>query len=784
MRILLLCFFIFLSLTGVAQTPQYSFVGGNSNNSWPFNGTTAALNSNKVQWVYRSSDFPTAPSGIITDVYFKLSGTAISGTPTYTNLDIKMGPTSLTDFPAGATSFITGLQQVFFSANYAMTGAVPNGWVKVTLQSPFFYSNTQNFIIEVSQQAFTNGFTTPQTLTNGTRRIYAQWNSPTGTGNTGLADFGFDIVTTYYPNATGGGTFCAGDSTKLIATAPGKQVISYYWIDNKGNYIFSPTIDLNNLDTSNTGYYNAYVIYDPGFGLPIDTSGATQVGVNVNPIPPKPLVAPVIVFCEGEDFDSIPIHGKNLKWYSVPTGGIPLLVPPVINTGQGGSATYYVSQTLNNCEGPRAAVTINVVPKPTAPQVVSPVRYCQGDIAVPLSALGQNIRWYSVATGGVGTPVIPTPTTNAQGTFMWYVTQTVAGCESVRVPVEVSVSYLPNALVLLSKPYVCQYDTLTLTYFGNANTLADYIWTLPKGASVDSGSGQGPLVVRFDSAGLLTVRLTVDNKGCVGPEATVNVPVRLSPRFSLDLQENACQGDIVNLAVTNSTTGIDKYEWYGFAGGEIVYGSVTKGPYGIRWNTPGVKIIDVLATDEECKSLPFSDTITIHELPDAKISLSKNNICTGDTIEFRAAYEQGNSYHWEPFQFFGPSHSNIDSGVVDFGGLVRLQVTNRFNCTAVDSILINAKPCCDIYFPNAFTPNNDGRNDKFQAVTAGTHQISVLRVQNRWGQTVFETGNELNGWDGNFNGKPQDMGTYFFYIKYKCSDGNFYEDKGEVMLIR
>ena len=60
-----------------------------------------------------------------------------------------------------------------------------------------------------------------------------------------------------------------------------------------------------------------------------------------------------------------------------------------------------------------------------------------------------------------------------------------------------------------------------------------------------------------------------------------------------------------------------------------------------------------------------------------------------------------------------------------------------------DSLLINAKPCCEIYFPSAFTPNNDGRNDLFRPITVGTHQITAFRVQNRWGQVVFSTGDEL-----------------------------------------
>ena len=60
----------------------------------------------------------------------------------------------------------------------------------------------------------------------------------------------------------------------------------------------------------------------------------------------------------------------------------------------------------------------------------------------------------------------------------------------------------------------------------------------------------------------------------------------------------------------------------------------------------------------------------------------------------------------------------------------------------------------------------------------------MFRVQNRWGQTVYESRNERAGWDGSYGGKPQDMGTYFYYVKYKCSDGNFYEDKGELVLVR
>ena len=639
--------------------------------------------------------------------------------------------------------------------------------------------------------AFTGNLTVPASAATGVTgmRVILESGTPGGSinpcnttyTNGETEDYLVEIL--YAPTATGGGVYCSGDSVTLAATAQGFNP-TFLWKLPNGSYDTSSVLNFPNIQASSNGYYTVYVLINTCPGFPPDTSGGTVVPLLVNPTPPKPIVAPIIVYCEGDPFDSIAVHGKNLLWYTVPTGGIPSASPPVINTTQFGTFTYYVSQTITNCESPRSAVTISVAPKPAPPIVESPVGYCQGDEASPLSALGQNIRWYSVPSGGVGTPVVPTPTTNAQGTFTWYVSQTVAGCESDRIPVVVNVSYVPNALILASKPYVCQYDTMTLTYFGNALTTANFLWTLPKGATIEDGAGRGPLSIRFDSAGIQRVRLTVDNDGCKGPEAFLDVPVRLAPVFTLDLQDEACQGEVVNIAVKHSTTGIDVYDWKGFAGGEVIYGSPTAGPYGIKWNTPGLKVLDVKATDETCNSLPFFDTILIHELPDASITISKNNICTGDTVEFRGPYDIGNSYRWEPSQYFGASHSDVDSGVIDFTRYVTLYVTNRFNCTASDSVLIEAKPCCNIFFPNAFTPNNDGKNDLFRAITVGTHQITAFRVQNRWGQVVFNSGDEFNGWDGTFNGKPQDMGTYFYYIKYKCSDGNFYEDKGEVMLVR
>jgi hypothetical protein len=90
-----------------------------------------------------------------------------------------------------------------------------------------------------------------------------------------------------------------------------------------------------------------------------------------------------------------------------------------------------------------------------------------------------------------------------------------------------------------------------------------------------------------------------------------------------------------------------------------------------------------------------------------------------------------------------------------------------------------------MYFPSAFTPNNDGVNDVFHSLNPGGHRdVSVFRIQNRWGQTVFQTNNENFGWDGTYNNVAQDIGTYYYYVRFQCNGGPVTEEKGELTLVR
>ena len=104
-----------------------------------------------------------------------------------------------------------------------------------------------------------------------------------------------------------------------------------------------------------------------------------------------------------------------------------------------------------------------------------------------------------------------------------------------------------------------------------------------------------------------------------------------------------------------------------------------------------------------------------------------------------------------------------------------------------DSILINPKlNGCErtVYIPNAFTPNNDGKNDLFGPVVFGVPDIYEFTVYNRSGQVVFQTTEILKGWNGRFNGKIQDINVFIWRCTYKFSGEKPVYKKRTVVLIK
>lgn len=100
-------------------------------------------------------------------------------------------------------------------------------------------------------------------------------------------------------------------------------------------------------------------------------------------------------------------------------------------------------------------------------------------------------------------------------------------------------------------------------------------------------------------------------------------------------------------------------------------------------------------------------------------------------------------------------------------------------------IIVHFKDCNLFQFvPNAFTPNNDNKNDLFGVKNWPEATDFELSVFNRAGQLVFKTSNILECWDGNYHGMQQPGGTYVYIISANTKQCGRVVTKGTVILIR
>jgi gliding motility-associated-like protein len=187
--------------------------------------------------------------------------------------------------------------------------------------------------------------------------------------------------------------------------------------------------------------------------------------------------------------------------------------------------------------------------------------------------------------------------------------------------------------------------------------------------------------------------------------------------------------------------------------------------------SPGT-YVDTLVASNGCDSIRTLHLVTLPApLPQLGADTS---ICDGDFLLLSPGLF--NSYLWQD----GSTQSRF---VVTQPGLYRVTVSDSCG-TATDEILISQK-ICNIYFPSAFTPNADGKNDLFRMI--GPHSLYDFRlsIYNRWGQLVFTTNDTLNGWDGTLNGKLQPSGTYVWFCEFKKSNAQqTTRVKGTITLIR
>jgi len=105
--------------------------------------------------------------------------------------------------------------------------------------------------------------------------------------------------------------------------------------------------------------------------------------------------------------------------------------------------------------------------------------------------------------------------------------------------------------------------------------------------------------------------------------------------------------------------------------------------------------------------------------------------------------------------------------VIDTAGMYWVEMISGAGCYGIDSIYMKLVPPQCMFIPNAFTPNGDGLNDVFQAISACPVTYYKMYIYNRWGEKLFESNDISIGWDGTKNGVPCPGDAYVYLITYR-----------------
>jgi len=121
-------------------------------------------------------------------------------------------------------------------------------------------------------------------------------------------------------------------------------------------------------------------------------------------------------------------------------------------------------------------------------------------------------------------------------------------------------------------------------------------------------------------------------------------------------------------------------------------------------------------------------------------------------------------------------------------GVYQIRITDDAGCTKDTSVIIPENIpvgiCNDIFIPNAFTPNDDGKNDAFTISVPSGFRDVILQVYNRNGNLVYEGKGDHISWDGRYHGIKQPSSVFIYGISYIDPSGVRQLKKGTLTLLR
>jgi gliding motility-associated-like protein len=603
-------------------------------------------------------------------------------------------------------------------------------------------------------------------------------------------------------------TVCSNQTTTLSVKNP-KANLTYKWYDAAGVYqtgkdgvsFVTPAI------TANTKYFVAAststgcISYKTVINLTVAPSAtATDIQVDGSTTVCGSTSATLTA-------SSTTVTNPIFTWYSnanlttvVYTGAV--FVTPVLNS----TTTYYVTvKGTNRCENSPAnakSVTLTISSVPVMPIVATAgTTICTGSattLNIQNVQTGVTYQWFVDATT---TTVLATGVSFTTGVLNantdYYVRAVgTTGCTgaSERTKVTVTVTAKPgNATVASTTINSCTGSTATITI---SNPLSGVTYTYYSAATGGTALGTGNSFTTPVLTSNTTYYVAASAGNCSSDSRTqVNVVVSAIPTAPTSVtasSNQSCVGSTVILTVNNPDANLN-YRWYSVANaGTALFEGNSYTTQALTATTTfyvesvskigGCASTTRTAVTVTVNPVLATPVVTVQTVTNSSILFAWNAVAgaTGYEISINGGT------NWVPVANTTYLASGLQAAqsvtiLVRAKGQVACQTSANSTPTTGTT---DGPSNTDLYVPNTFTPNGDGRNDIFLAYGKSVANFK-MRIYNQWGQLISETSNISQGWDGSFKGTIQPSGVYVYQIEVKFNgDTTAKTYKGTVTLLR
>ncbi len=326
--------------------------------------------------------------------------------------------------------------------------------------------------------------------------------------------------------------------------------------------------------------------------------------------------------------------------------------------------------------------------------------------------------------------------------------------------------------------------------FANGN-IVSWEWYFGEDADPQTGSGQGPFDVTYNSFGVKSVVLTVESdEGCLITKVIeYNVLECCSPDVDnlrvnlLDVQDVVCFGDSTGIVEIKGEQG---NPWYKFSIDDTIY------QFGTTFShlPAGDYIINAYDRLGCLAEIPVTvgtpPPLIIDAGPDITVDLGYEAQLNSTLSPSGRPVE----YMWSPDTLMVcsncPSTEIIPPGKTTY----TIDIIDEDGCVAQDKVTVFVNDKRPIHIPNVFHPDYDGINDYFTIYgERAAVRIASLNVFDRWGNLVFKgidlpLGVAREGWDGTVSGKDAEQGVYTYYAEVLFVDGVKLLYSGDITLLR